>query len=95
MTEDDFESLKRGLDDARAFMAGDTSRGRVAAIGVDVKAIRQAIGMSQPKFAEAFQIPVGTLRDWEQGRRVPDAPARALLKVIAADPERAAAVIGA
>jgi putative transcriptional regulator len=41
-------------------------------------------------FAEAYGIPVGTLRDWEQRRKNPDAPARAYLEVIEADPEKIA-----
>ena len=42
---------------------------------------------TQAQFADAYHIPVATLRDWEQGRRQPDAPARALLTIIAADPQ--------
>lgn len=84
MNKENFESLKRGLDDAIAFAAGDTTRGRIAS-GVDARVIRERAGMTQPQFAEVYHIPVGTLRDWEQGRRMPDAPARALLKIIAAD----------
>ena len=59
------------------------------------KFIRQKLGFSQEEFAETYMIPIGTLRDWEQHRSEPDAPARAYLKVIAADPERAAAVLKA
>src|SRR5271156_2917757 len=49
--------------------------------------IRRALGLSQEEFAKRFHIPLGTLRDWEQGRTEPDQPARAYLKVIAVDPE--------
>lgn len=49
--------------------------------------IRDRLGLTQAEFSERFEIPVGTLRDWEQGRRSPDAPARALLRVIEAEPE--------
>jgi putative transcriptional regulator len=48
--------------------------------------IRRALKLSQEDFAEKFQIPLGTLRDWEQGRKEPDAAARAYLKVIARNP---------
>lgn len=51
-----------------------------------VKVIRRALGLSQDDFAERFQIPIGTLRDWEQGRATPDQAARAYLKVIARNP---------
>jgi putative transcriptional regulator len=49
------------------------------------KTLRRALGMTQEEFAARFQIPLGTLRDWEQGRAEPDQPARACLKVIAFD----------
>ncbi len=52
-----------------------------------VKVLRQRLGMTQAEFAEAFRLPISTLRDWEQHRSVPDAPARALLRAIDRDPE--------
>lgn len=51
-----------------------------------VKIIRRALGLSQEEFAARFQIPLGTLRDWEQNRKAPDAAARAYLVVIARNP---------
>lgn len=52
------------------------------------KIIRRALGVTQEEFAARYHIPLGTLRDWEQGRAVPDQPSRAYLTVIARDPER-------
>src|SRR5689334_19612729 len=52
-----------------------------------VKVLRQRLGMTQAQFAEAFHLPITTLRDWEQHRNTPDAPARALLLAIERDPE--------
>lgn len=52
-----------------------------------VKIIRRALGISQEDFAARYHIPIGTLRDWEQGRVAPDQAARAYLTVIARDPE--------
>jgi putative transcriptional regulator len=52
-----------------------------------VKIIRRALGLSQEDFAARYHIPIGTLRDWEQGRATPDQAARAYLTVIARDPE--------
>jgi len=52
-----------------------------------VKTIRRALALTQDEFAQRFHIPVGTLRDWEQGRSIPDQPALAYLKVISRDPE--------
>jgi putative transcriptional regulator len=51
------------------------------------KIIRRALGLSQEDFAARYRIPIGTLRDWEQGRVEPDQAARAYLTVIARDPE--------
>ena len=52
-----------------------------------VKVLRQRLGMTQAEFAEAFHLPVTTLRDWEQHRSTPDAPARELLLAIERDPK--------
>jgi putative transcriptional regulator len=49
--------------------------------------IRRALHLSQEEFAARFHIPIGTLRDWEQGRKAPDAAAKAYLRVIASAPE--------
>ncbi len=57
-----------------------------------VRVIRRALRLSQEEFSARFNIPIGTLRDWEQGRKDPDAAARAYLIVIARNP---AAVIEA
>jgi putative transcriptional regulator len=51
------------------------------------KTIRRALGLSQEEFAARYQIPLSTLRDWEEGRAEPDLAARAYLKVIAREPE--------
>lgn len=51
------------------------------------KIMRRALGLTQEEFAERYRIPLGTLRDWEQGASEPDQAARAYLKVIAVDPE--------
>lgn len=52
-----------------------------------VKVLRQRLGMTQAEFAEAFRLPISTLRDWEQLRSTPDAPARALLQAIEREPQ--------
>ena len=56
--------------------------------------MRRAYGLTQEEFAARFAIPLGTLRDWEQGRTEPDATAKAYLKVIAADPDVVAKAVG-
>jgi putative transcriptional regulator len=52
-----------------------------------VKEIRAMTGLSQPRFARLLHVDVGTLRNWEQGRREPTGPAKALLRAIKADPK--------
>jgi len=64
-----------------------------AAAGPDVKAIRAKTRLSQAKFADKLRVPVATVRDWEQHRRSPDAPARTLLGMVDADPKAALALI--
>jgi len=54
---------------------------------INVPAIRKRLGLSQNEFSARFGIPPGTLRDWEQNRRQPEGPARALLIVIDKEPE--------
>ena len=78
--EDD--SATAGIDFAAALAAG---RARIV-VPLDVATIRAKTGLSQARFARAFQISPHTLRNWEQGRRVPDGPARALLMAIDRDP---------
>ena len=85
------ESILRGARDALAYARGDKSRGRATVIHVpervDVKAVRKRLGLSQAAFAARFGFSLGTLRDWEQERRRPEGPARALLTVIDREPE--------
>jgi len=52
-----------------------------------VKTMRRALGITQEEFATRYHVPLGTLRDWEQGRTEPDQPTKAYLTVIAHDPE--------
>jgi len=60
----------------------------------NVKKLRERLGLTQEAFAAAYRIPIGTLRDWEQSRKRPDAPARAYLTVIARNPEAVACLLG-
>jgi len=59
----------------------------------NVKKLRDRLGLTQEAFATTYRIPIGTLRDWEQGRKLPDAPARAYLTVIARNPEAVAGLL--
>ena len=83
------DSIKRGLKEAVDNAEGTSEKHafkvHVPAV-VDVKAIRNGLGMSQQEFAGRFGFSVNTLRHWEQGTRVPEGSARAYLMVIARAP---------
>ncbi len=80
-----------GLDDVIAWTTGDGDAARVldwqAPTSVDVRAIRQKMGMSQRQFAARFGLKLEALRNWEQDKRVPDTSARVLLTIIDREPE--------
>ncbi|MGB8782340.1 MAG: hypothetical protein WA718_21020 [Terriglobales bacterium] len=57
------------------------------------KVIRRALALTQEEFSVRYHIPLGTLRDWEQGRAEPDQPTQAYLRVIARDPEHVERVL--
>jgi putative transcriptional regulator len=59
----------------------------------NVKKLRERLGLTQEAFAAVYRIPIGTLRDWEQRRKLPDAPARAYLTVIARNPKAVAGLL--
>jgi putative transcriptional regulator len=84
MTEEQRHRAALNDPDARPLTADDLTRMKRTP---QVKIIRRALGLSQEDFAARYQIPVGTLRDWEQGRVEPDQAARAYLRVIAREPE--------
>jgi putative transcriptional regulator len=84
MTEDEVVAAARADSDAQPLSAEQLATMRRVS---RVKALRQRLGMTQSEFAEAFHLPITTLRDWEQRRSTPDAPARALLLAIERDPE--------
>ena len=54
------------------------------------RSVRKRLGISQAEFAARYHVPIGTLRDWEQNRKQPDAPALAYLRVIAREPKMVA-----
>jgi putative transcriptional regulator len=79
------DRLERSLRQALAYANGtaDVSQYRVhVPHEVDVRAIRDKLGMTQEEFARQFGFSVNTLRHWEQGKRVPEGPTRAYLLVI-------------
>ncbi|MDO9472540.1 MAG: helix-turn-helix domain-containing protein [Caulobacter sp.] len=86
-SDEAIEAAAHDDPDARPLTEDDAKRMRSTP---RVRIIRRALKLSQEAFAERFRIPIGTLRDWEQGRKVPDAATRAYLTVIAREPEAVA-----
>ena len=88
-----FDDLVESIREAGKIHRGEMSPSRKFVFApVDIKAIRKRLSKSQDEFALMIGVSVATLRNWEQGRRSPEGPARALLQVAAENPE---AVVGA
>lgn len=84
-----FESIKQGLEEAKAFSKGQGANAAVHEIAVpeiDVSEIRAQTGLSQAEFARSIGVAKGTLLNWEHGRRTPNGPAQVLLALIARKP---------
>ena len=85
-----FESIRKGAKEALAWKQGKDTGARVHQYtALDVTEIRKKTKMTQKEFSQSFQIPLSTLRQWEQGKRLPQGPAQALLKIIAYDSDAA------
>jgi putative transcriptional regulator len=84
MTPEEVEEAARAGPGARPMTAEQLAKARRIP---RIKTLRRALGLTQEEFAVRYKVPLGTLRDWEQGRSEPDQPARAYLAVIAHDPE--------
>lgn len=83
-----FQELMDSVKQGGAILRGDAKPSRVFNFeNPDVKAIREKYGLSQNKFAKLLGISASTLRNWEQGRRNPEGPARILLSVADKHPE--------
>ena len=96
MDEELFDKLITSVRQAGQVRRGELKPGRVFEYApVDIKAIRQRLNQSQAEFARMIGVSVGTLRNWEQGRRQPEGPARALLRVTERDPKAVAEALGA
>ncbi len=88
MKEEQFNQLVSSIRQAGAIRCGEMKPGRISEFAPDdVKAIRERLGKSQSEFALLIGVSVSTLKKWEQGRSLPEGPARALLRVAAKHPE--------
>lgn len=84
MTDEEITAAAMSDPDAQP-LADETAKSRKRV--PQARVIRRALHLTQEEFAARYHIPVGTLRDWEQGRVQPDQPARAYLRAIAGNPE--------
>ena len=84
-----FDSIKQGLEEAKAFSKGQGAGARVHEIAVpeiNVAEVRAKTGLSQAEFARSIGVAKGTLLNWEHGRRSPTGPAQILLALISKQP---------
>jgi putative transcriptional regulator len=96
MDKELFDDLVKSMEQMNEIIAGEREPSRIFEVKPSrVQAIRKATGLTQEKFAQTINIPVGTLRNWEQGRRDPQGPAIALLKAIEKDPAHVIAALQA
>ncbi len=85
-----FNDLTQSLKEAVAIRKGDAPASRRFEVArMDVKAVREQIGLSQSEFARLMRVSVKTLQNWEQNRRHPTGPAAALLAIVSDAPEAA------
>ena len=90
MNDDMFNELLASVEQADDIIQGKANPTRVTKFAEpEVKAIRNKTGLSQSRFANVVGVSKRTIENWEQGRRHPTGPARALLKIVDADPEYA------
>ena len=91
MKKQDFDKLVSSVRQAGKIRRKKAKPSRVFRYRpADIKAIRKKVGKSQVEFALMIGVSVATLRNWEQGRRTPEGPARALLKIAARNPKAVA-----
>jgi putative transcriptional regulator len=94
MKKQDFDDLLTSVRQAGRIRRGEMKPSRVTNhAAINVKMIRRRLGKSQTAFASMIGVSLDTLQNWEQGRRRPDGPARALLKVAAKNPKAVAAAL--
>ena len=94
MTDEDIARAVADDPDAAPLLTDEQLAQMRVVWPIDIAVTRRRLGLSQTEFAAWFGISPGTLRNWEQGRRVPEGPARVLLRVIERDPEAVRRAIG-
>ncbi len=95
MKQKDFDELIESVREAGRILRGEAKASREFTFSPqDVQAIRKKLRKSQDEFALMIGVSVATLRNWEQGRRQPHGPARALLKIAAENPKAVEKALG-
>ena len=90
MDETDFDALLASVEEMDQIVRGQKKPSRVAEFDEpEVKEIREQTGLSQVRFAAMIGVSKRTLENWEQGRRHPTGPAKALLRIVKSDPKHA------
>ena len=83
-----FDKLVESMTQMNEIIDGERAPSREFVVdSIQVKDIRKSTGLTQDKFCKLIDVKLGTLRNWEQGRREPTGPAKALLRAIKNDPE--------
>ena len=88
MNDKDFQKLVESVKQMGAIMRGeDIPHRRTVMTSVNVKALRERLGLTQNEFSGMIGVSIKTLQNWEQGRREPEGPAKALLRVVEKEPQ--------
>lgn len=88
MNDKDFQKLVQSVKQMGAIMRGeDVPHRRTVVTDINVRALRERIGLTQAQFSMMFGVSIRTLQNWEQGRREPEGPAKALLRVVEREPQ--------
>ncbi|MEE8057974.1 MAG: NadS family protein [Pseudomonadales bacterium] len=90
MNNEMFDELQASVQEMDKIIQGKKTAARVTEFPEpEVKLIREKVGLSQHRFAILIGVSKRTLENWEQGRRHPTGPAKALLRILEADPKHA------
>jgi len=88
MNDEDFNKLVESVNQMGAIMRGDKiPHRRVTLAKIDVKSLRGRLNLTQSEFSAMIGVSIRTLQNWEQGRREPEGPAKALLRIVEREPK--------
>jgi putative transcriptional regulator len=88
MNDEDFQKLLKSVKQMGTIMRGEKLAHRKTTLtDTNVKELRERIGLTQTDFSQMIGVSIRTLQNWEQGRREPEGPAKALLRVVERDPQ--------